>query len=326
MHILVSFCNRWTPGRLLLGLLDADTFAFQILQLPSELPQGTGIMGLAASRLYVYAVLQAPPPAPSGLLVLDHADLRLLNYYVFQSAVDVHSIWLANEVLYAVSTGTDEVIVLQLRGAEVISEAVFWHPESESPHTDVHHLNAIYEWRGELLVSAFGKKAGQLWTSTSEGFIINITRGEQVASGIHHPHSLVAFDDMLVYCESQKMAVRVSGGLRSQSLPGYTRGLCLVGQKLFVGTSKGRQVSKSTGILNNPAAAGGLAGQCTRDSGVPLFELAPRDAPGGLAGQCTVSRLAVDSFEIEKTIDLSSYSNEIYDLLPIEGTSSWPVV
>jgi hypothetical protein len=50
------------------------------------------------------------------------------------------------------------------------------------------------------------------------------------------------------------------------------------------------------------------------------------NAPGAIAGQCTVSRLSIDGFEIDKTVDLSAYGDEVYDLLPIEGTSGWPVV
>jgi hypothetical protein len=153
-----------------------------------------------------------------------------------------------------------------------------------------------------LLVAGFGKKTGQLWNSIRDGFVFNITRSEKMVSGILQPHSLAAIGDMLAYCESGRRAVRVIEAAHVQHLPGYTRGLCLAGQKLFVGTSIGRRVSKSTGILNNPNA-----------SGVP-------------AGQCTVSSLSLPSFEIEKTIDLSAYGDEIYDLLPIEGTSRWPVV
>ena len=202
-----------------------------------------------------------------------------------------------------VLTGTDEVIELRMRGDEVISESVFWRPEPDAPRADIHHLNAIFGWRGDLLVSGFGKKPGPDWGLTREGFIVNVTRGEAIASGIYHPHSLVAIGEEIAYCESGKRAVRVMGRGQTQRLPGYTRGLCLTGQKVFVGTSVGRRVSKSTGMLHNPQ----------HSSGTP-------------EGQCTVCRLSPSSLEIEDVIDLSAYGEEIYDLLPVEGTSRWPIV
>jgi hypothetical protein len=152
-----------------------------------------------------------------------------------------------------------------------------------------------------LLVSGFGQKAGDDWSVARDGFVFNITRGEMVASGLLHPHTLVAIDDTIAYCESQKMAIRL-GGAYIEHFPGYTRGLCQIGQKLFVGTSVERRFSKSTGKLKND-----------NPNWVPVR-------------RCTVSRLSINSLEIEDTIDLTIYGDEIYDLLPIEGTAQWPVV
>jgi Domain of unknown function (DUF4915) len=306
MDILVSLCNISVPGLPALGLLDTATSAFRILQLPRDLPpnrlsQRAGIHGLAVSTRYVYAVLQKDP-SPSELLVLARKDLRLLNRYVFQAS-NVHSLCVSGEVLNIVSTGTDEVIELRMRGSEVISETVFWRPDPEAPRADIHHLNAICAWRGDLLVSGFGKKPGQDWSLTRDGFIVNVTRGEKFASGIYHPHSLMTIGDAITYCESGNRTVRVIGRGQTQRLPGYTRGLCLAGQKLFVGTSVGRRVSKSTGMLYNPQ----------HSSGAP-------------AGRCTICRLSASTLEIEDIVDLSDYGYEIYDLLTVEGTSGWPFV
>ena len=300
MEILVSFCNVSVPGRPALGLLDTATSSFRVLQLPRKLPQPVSVAGLGASRDYLYAALPESPPAPSELLILERGELAVRNHYVFRSALDVHSLLVSGDALFVVSTGTDEVIELRLRGCEVLSETVRWRPEPGAPRADNHHLNALCEWRGELLVSGHGKKTADRWSSARGGFIVNINRGEQMAQNIHHPHSLVPVGDTLAYCESSTMAVRLLGDVRAQRLPGYARGLCLAGGKLFVGTSIGRRVSKSTGVINNPA-----------ESGVP-------------AGRCTCSRLAPDTFAVEETVDLSSYGTEIYDLLPVEGAARWP--
>jgi hypothetical protein len=300
MDILVSFCNPQTPGRAALGLLDTRRSSFRTLALPAGPFRSNGVTGLASSDAYVYAVLQTGLLAPPRLLVLDRTHLALVNQYVFQSALDVHSLCSSQDALYVVSTGTDEVIQLTMHDAHVISEAAFWRPEPDAPRLDAHHLNAIIGSPDGLLASGFGKRAGPRWNSAQDGFIFNISTGIQVASGIYHPHSMVGLGRTLMYCESSNMAVRTIATNRIQYLPGYTRGLCVAEDKLFVGSSKGRKVSKSTGLINNPG-----------ESGVP-------------AGRCTVSRLSLDSFDIEETIDLSGYGDEIYDLLAVEDTSRWP--
>jgi hypothetical protein len=129
-----------------------------------------------------------------------------------------------------------------------------------------------------------------------------MTEQRYVLSGIEHPHSLAHLGGSLAYCESRHSAVRILGEERSQQLPGYTRGMCVVGESLYVGTSLGRRVSKSTGLINNP------------------------DDPGALDGGCTISRLSVSSLAIEETIDLSSCGYEVYDLLPVKDVAAWPVL
>jgi hypothetical protein len=300
MDILVSFCNVWTPGRPALGVLNTETSNFRVIQLPREVTHCYGIRGLAASERYIYAVLQETPLSPPGLLVLDHAHLSLLSHYDFRSTGDVHSLWASGDAVYAVSTGTDEVIELQLRDDVVVSERVFWRPEPGATRADHHHLNGICGWRGDVLVSGFGKKTGQLWSSAASGFIVNLSTGEKTASGIEQPHSVIALGDKVAYCESRNMAVQILGEGGVHRLPGYTRGLCLVGGKLFVGTSRGRRVSKSTGIMNHPGD------------------------PGEPGGQCGISRLSADDLEVEENIDLSAYGEEVYDLLAVQETEGWP--
>jgi uncharacterized protein DUF4915 len=307
-HILVSFANVVTPGRCTLGLLDVATMVFRKLALPPELGTPPSITGLAASRRYIFAALQTSPlgttvdaPGCPAILVFDRARLTLLNHHPLPSAADVHSLWVTEQALYVVSTGTDEILGLRLDDADVVGERVCWRPDPAGPRLDLYHLNTVSGWRGELLVAGFGRKAGSLWSTATDGFIANVTRGTTLISGIHHPHSLMPYEERLYFCESRARAVRAVGDVRHQRLPGYTRGLCRIGRRLFVGTSKGRQVSKSTGMINNSAD------------------------PGTVAGQCAVSRLHVNTLAIETTVDLSAYGEEIYDLLPVEDATNWPI-
>lgn len=309
MHILVSFCNLRAPGVPALGLLDAATMEFHVLQLPPEVARCNGITGLALCDRYVYAAALpsqsmrlATAFASSVLLIFNRRDLSLASHYTFRSGTDIHSLLAQEGRLYAISTGTDEVIEMRLQNADVVSEVCFWRPDRDGPREDIHHLNAISLWRDELLVSAFGKKNSQRWHSARDGFITSISSGEMLAVGLDQPHSLADLGKRLAYCESRYRAVRVIGDDRVQQLPGYSRGLCTVGDSLFVGTSMGRQLSKSTGLINNPA-----------DEGL-------------LGGQCSISRLSIATFEVEHMVDLGAQAQEIYDLLPVDDAANWPVV
>src|SRR5262245_36489569 len=140
MHILVSFCNLRAPSLPALGVLDPTTGAFRVLELPQELARCDGITGLGVSERSVYAVTQTAEPTQSdglagvsALLIFDRRNLRLRNSYAFRSARDVHSLWVHDETVYAVSTGTDEVVELSLRDDRVVSEREFWRPEPHGP-------------------------------------------------------------------------------------------------------------------------------------------------------------------------------------------------
>src|SRR5262245_45795340 len=163
MHILVSFCNLRAPGVPVLGLLDGATLEFHVLELPAVVARCSGITGLAQCDRYVYAAaqpsesLQLDTAFGSGvLLVFDRRDLSLAGHYAFRSGSDVHSLLAREGRLYAVSTGTDEVLELRLRDADVASETRFWRPDLDGPREDLHHLNSIAARGDTLLVAAFG--------------------------------------------------------------------------------------------------------------------------------------------------------------------------
>jgi len=309
MHILVSFCNLRAPGVPALGLLDATTMDFRVLDLPAAVARSSGITGLAQCNRYLYVVAQPSESlrqetalSSSVLFIFNCRDLSLANHYAFRSGADIHSIVAKDGRLYAVSTGTDEIIELRLRDTDVVSETCFWRPDRDGPREDLHHLNSI-GWQGDsLLVAAFGPRISNRWNSARDGFITNVSTGETLAQGLDQPHSLLALGPAIVCCESRKRAVRVIGDERVQHLPGYSRGICRANEHLFAATSIGRQRSRSLGVINNPAVDG---------------------LPGG---QCTINRLSMTTFEIDRTLDLGTHAQEIYELLLVTDVAGWPVV
>lgn len=304
-HLLVTFCNVRQPGRAALGLLDLESFDFASLDIDLDLPSAGGITGAGLSERHVFVIAQSSDRArdgdrrrPSLLLILDRRDLAVVTRYEFRLGVDVHSIWLDEPSLYCVSTGSDELLRLEIRGSEVAGETVVWGPEPDLPREDVHHLNAVQKWRGDLVVSGFGRRSGDPWTSATDGFVHDVTADRRIAVGLQHPHSLLVHDDQLLVCESHTRQIRELGGARvSPTLPGYTRGLCAVGADLFAGTSRRRVVSKRTGLVN----------------------------PAGDTGECAIHHLSGDTLALQRSADLGDYVDEIYDLIPVSGVASWPV-
>ena len=297
MYILVSFCNTRAQGLPALGLLDPLKSKGWAFQFPDILNPPQNFTGLTASEQYVYAVSQRLS-APS-LLIFDRCDLKLLNRYTFQIACDVHSILLVGDSLFVVSTGTDEVIELRMRDTECVSEKIFWRPEpirAYGRREDTFHFNGICQSGTGLFISGFGKRRGGLWDSSTDGFVFDISRGEIVASGINQPHSLAEVDGKLVLCESGRRAVRTLEGPCIEALPGYARGICVVGRKLFVATSVQRRVSRSSGTA-----------------------LTPSFGPGEPEGRCSICRISIDDWQLEEIIELPIEDSEIYDLLAIEG-------
>jgi hypothetical protein len=291
--LLGSFCNQ-PVGVPTLAVVEPATFAVVPLRL-DDAPECVGVTGLAADDTRVYAALQgiAGATGRSGIAVLDRATFALEAVYELPSVVDIHSLAVLDGLVYAVSTGTNELVSIALRpGADPSVETV-WSPDPTLDRADHHHLNAVGIHRGELLVSGFGRKDGDRWTSARHGFLFNVTRGHVVVADVAQPHSIVEMDGALAYCASLELRVETADGRVSPPLEGYARGLCVVGGKLFAGTSRGRRVSKSTGQLNHGSAE------------------------GEPAGVCTIARLSGETLEIEATATLSALGHELYELLPL---------
>ena len=308
MDILISFCN--TSGVTdfpNLGILNSANQVFSILDLPKEIPL-TGMVGMAVSSQFIFIGLQHESAgketfeSPPLLLIFDKKTFNLLHHYRFLLARDLHSLLLlpGENALLVASTGTDEIIRLELDGFHVLSEHVIYQI-GNGAREDHHHLNSLVSWQGDIYVSGFGtKEEGGDWSTARNGFILNLENEEKIVEGLEHPHSLSVINGRLAFCESRKKTLRFVGDTTSVNLSGYTRGLCVAGEDIFIATSTQRKKSKSTG---KPITSDELQN----------------------AG-CTLSRIRIGNSRIEETIDLNPFGYEVYDLLPIEKTDSWPVV
>jgi len=119
------------------------------------------------------------------------------------------------------------------------------------------HLNGLALVDGKIkYVTALGETdAKDAWRPSKGhgGCLIDVTNGKIVARGLSMPHSPRWHDGRLWLLESgtgQIVVVDTANGLRRTiaELPGFTRGLALMGPYAFIGLSKIRKTSAMDGV------------------------------------------------------------------------------
>jgi hypothetical protein len=304
--IFVSFCNVRSLTAPRLAVFNPLDESLSPLRLPEPVPKCRGVTGLIADERYIYVatqIAQSPQKKTSRfLLTFDRKDFTLFSAYPFCQAIDVHSLcWYKGRVM-VVSSGTDEIVETAITAGEVRAEIVYWKLDPEGGRHDYHHLSGICATPEGLIVCGFGKKRTELWSSATDGFLLDINRHTRMVFGLYQPHSVTTISSSICYCESRKIAVRRCHGTESQSLHGNTRGMCQSGAYMFVATSAGRKQSRSTGQLMEKFA----------DAHSPCEEI-------------TISRLDPDTLTILSGTRFASKGEEVYDLFPIEDIRLWPL-
>lgn len=292
--LLASLCNngRGLPSSLL--LIEENLSAWRYLPYPQGVPVA-GITGLSLSPEYIAVASQN-----GGISILDRGNLSLKSHLMRGLLKDTHSIMIDKGRLYAVSTGSDAVVAFDIADGNLRNERIHWKVSEESFGKDNNHLNSICSYEGCLLVSGFGAKETHLWSSAKKGFVIDIGSNTKVAEELCQPHSLSVLDGSLFICESAKARLlNVSKG-KDKGLGGYVRGLCQGPLGIYVAVSRGRTVSKSTGLaLTSPSD------------------------PGAVQGQAAIYLLDKDTLEQKAMSDFGAM--EFYDLVRLgDEVKGWP--
>ncbi len=160
--------------------------------------------------------------------------------------VDVHDVFVDGEILYAVSTGTNEVLAYDL-GGRLLERIAY--PGKE----DAHHLNCLGRIQGGLVISAFGRfQENRGWAgglSEGRGLVIGL-RDTQAAhplfDGLDQPHTPCEHAGWSYVCDSRNNClIRISGDRREilEFPSGYVRGLGFAQDTLYVGLSASRNQS-----------------------------------------------------------------------------------
>lgn len=293
--ILATICNIDNKSKSGLLLLDDQLSWCKSVELPPEVPQA-GITGMALSDSELILVSQN-----GVVVVLDRNTLALKGATPPVLSRDTHSILLHEGKLYAMATGLNAVLVLSFENWKVSSEQIYWNMCEIHHGMDIDHLNSLCLHEGKILISGFGPKSSRLWASADNGFVIDIASRRKLFEGLKQPHSLLSSRGSLLICESAKCRVLDLATGKESVLDGYVRGLCEGSQGLYAAVSKGRTVSKSTGLVTtNPQDEGERHGR----SGIYLINR--------------------DTFLISKVFEISDL--EFYDLAVVgDEALSWPL-
>ncbi|MCR8867915.1 TIGR03032 family protein [Peribacillus frigoritolerans] len=136
-------------------------------------------------------------------------------------------------------------------------DEIRFSPEND----DVCHVNDLYIANDKLYVSMFSypprKNSLSFANKTYQGVILEYSLQERKVVKICHdkllqPHSVLHYDNKMFYCVSGEFLVKRNEEDIFKCL-GYTRGLAVRNQTLFVGQSESRQIpvllNKHTNIL-----------------------------------------------------------------------------
>ncbi len=291
-YLLASFCNIPTP----------TTSPLLLISLPLNKESKIVPISLGHSGISTTATGLAQGNGKIFIAFISDGKFRVavldknLNSLFTQEleSQDIHSMLVDGKYLYTISTGTDEVVRYEITNKELKTPEVVWRASDIKKEN--HHLNSITKYKGDLIISSFGKsKMENAWRTAYDGIIFNVTKGIILKDKVYQPHSVSSNGEDLFYCESGK-GLFLSTNKFSKSLDGYTRGVQFESKtSVFVATSFGRSPKRNIKSL--------------------FFN--PMDS-GKKSGACRIYNINISSKKSSHT-DFGWFANEIYDLLILDA-------
>lgn len=292
MHALLSLCNERRPSSQGVLLFDFEGKTGRWIRVGAD----AEIMGTRGICLYggVAFVLYTVGWWETRLSTYDLRDgLKFVDDVMLREVKDPHSLCVHDDRLLVASTGTDEILAYDLRdGAPGETGETFWRAAAGGE--DTHHVNAVASDGRRVLISAFGLRAGEFWTSAENGYIRDVGSDEVVAEALLHPHSVRTACGRLYFTESSRQVLRV-GTDRTIAIGGYVRGCDIAGDDcLLVGSNAARRTSRSRGVVANSNNI--------------------ETAEGDLVGKCAVARVTLGTHVTREYFDITPFGKEIYDI------------
>ncbi len=214
-------------------------------------PNGGGLFFVSDGKVFRLDSLDTTGLSADGVRVLRGIQPDKLFIYkngvkeITQRSVafhDIHDVFSDGEFIYLVGTSGNEIIKLNTTGEEL--QRWVWPGEK-----DALHINCLGKWNGRIVFSAFGKfkeHRGYKGKSKKSGFVQDLHTGDRLIDGLSQPHSLVPIGSNLLLANSENQEIceyDPTGNLiRTLVLDGYTRGICIVGNVIYVGLSCSRNI------------------------------------------------------------------------------------
>lgn len=155
---------------------------------------------------------------------------------------DIHDVYLDDDSIYLVATSNNEIVKFDSYGKELKR----WIFPGEN---DAFHINSLVRWNGKIVFSAFGEFAehrGYKGKTEKSGFVQDLLNEKRLITGLSQPHSLVPIGQNLLLANSEYkelLEFGPSGNLvRTLTLDGYTRGICIFNNTIYVGLSCSRNI------------------------------------------------------------------------------------
>ena len=203
-------------------------------------------LSLAGDRLARLLRSRGDNDAPGEILIYDSQGVRA--YHRVDGLADPHDILWDGQRFIVVSSSTNSVVWISPSG-EIVRR---WQAPGDG---DARHLNCLLIKDGRLLVCAFGRfTRHSQWTedpSSPSGIVFDLETDENVLTGLSHPHQARLLDGAWAVCNSMtRELLRIDLSTRSVvarlQLDGYTRGIAVSDDLLFVGESAPRGVNLGT--------------------------------------------------------------------------------
>jgi hypothetical protein len=285
--MLISFCN--SGGDLLglsLGYYDLSLMKFSYLKIQEDVVTQNsfdmGFTGLCTDNFFnIYIAVQSSVPR---VLVFDRAGVFIKTINL-PSTKDLHDIKLYDNKLWVVSTGNNRLYTLNLNESSTVSEVLAFHQSD----CDVMHFNSILHCSdGGCLYSFTANELGEHTDS------VRNSRNEVVVSDLNIPHSLFEHSYFFIILNSLSSEVVIFDKnnyhiIKSFKLRGFLRGICVLGDKLYIGRSSLRLDSRK-----NPSGE--------------FIDLDFEDC------RCGFYEISITDFSIVRFTDLTVYGNEIYEI------------
>lgn len=225
-----------------LGLL-ADGQAIMVDRIASS-----GLCSTDNGEQIVRATLISRDPF-QGSAIVTYNRSGIQDRIVVKELIDPHSVIEFEGHYVVVSTMTNELLWVTKDG--VIAKR--WSPGSVK--ADCWHLNNLFVLQKQLYVSAFGKfDTHRAWAQhgarNGNGFVYDVQNETIAVSGLTSPHTPTFVDNSWIICDSGTGSVlRIKDNLVLQTvdLKGWTRGLQVTDDHIFVGVSAHREARGISG-------------------------------------------------------------------------------